>query len=270
MNPSMGPVLVNNNNLEGLVSGLQIVSINAHHPPKQTLSQYIIANANRSKTTQNYFTSKKISITCVIKRQSRVLLEKSLDTLWPIIAGNENTLIITQSDQQRRYTATWADTIWQEERGGYAKFDIVFSLSDQFGYDTNYTLLIDQSNITAVSSVFTMADLDGSAEFQAPLITLWLSVATYSGNEIGLVVGNANNGQEVSILRDHWSVDDFVQIDSVNKSVTINGVPTTYSGMIPEWQPKSIVGTGNAKISIGDDLATRKWRMRVTYNKRWV
>ena len=268
MNPSMGAVLFNGNNIESIVAGLQVLGINAHWPPNKTLSQYILANANKAKITQSFFTDKPIKITCAIKRNSRVLLEQSLDVLWPLISGVEGTLILVQSNGQRQYTATWARTNVTEEKGGYMKFDLIFAPSDMYGYDPTYTLLLDQSNITTQPQTITMGDLDGSAEFQAPLIQLWLSVATSTGNT-ALSISNPSNSQLVTITR-AWRVDDFVEIDSKNKTVKVNGVAVDFVGMIPEWQPKAIAGTGNSKITIADGLTTRKWRVRVTYNRRWV
>lgn len=267
MNPSMGAVLFNTKDLESLVSGLRVLSINAHHPPQKTLSNYILANANKTKTTQNFFTGKPLGITFAITQNSRALLEKALDSLWPLVSGTEGTLIVLQSNMRRQYTATWSDTAVIEESGGYMKFTLVFTLSDQYGYDTDYTLLLDQSNITTQPQTITMADVDGSAEFQAPLIQLWLSVAT--GASSTLVISNPANTQSVSITK-VFAVDDFIEIDSKNKTVKVNGIAVDFVGMIPEWQPKSIVGTGQSKITIADGLTTRKWRMRVTQFRRWV
>lgn len=128
--------------------------------------------------------------------------------------------------------------------------------------------MIDQSNITTQPQTLTMGDVDGSAEWQVPVIQLWLSTVTGSGST-SLVVSNPSNSQSVTISRT-WAVDDYVEVDSKNKTVKVNGQRVDFTGMIPEWQPKSIAGTGNSKITIADGLTTRKWRVRVTYQRRWV
>jgi hypothetical protein len=176
----MGPVLFNSNDIEANVTGLTVVKLPVFVPPKKTTSVFPLANTNRAKVTQAFFSQKTLPITCVITRDSRRYLDAAFDSLWPLLAGLEQSLIFIESNLQRQYTATWTDFNLIESKGGYAKFDLIFTLSDQYGYDPTYTTLIDQSNITTQPQTLTMGDVGGSAEWQVPIFTVYVTAVTAS------------------------------------------------------------------------------------------
>lgn len=267
MQPTMGPVLFNANNLETLVSGLQIVALPIVVPPKKTLATNMLAFMNKAKVTQNFFTERKIPITCVIKQNTRVLLDQALDSLWPLINGIEGTLTLVEGNQQRAYTATWSDFNMKTLKGGYMLFDIIFTTSDMFGYDPTYTLLCDQSGFVASPTNITLGDVGGSADWQVPIFTLYYSALTAGTGTV--TIGNPATGQTVSITRT-WAAGDQVEVDSQNKTVKVNGVLVDFTGAIPEWQPKILVGTGQSKVLVTDSFSTRTLRVRGIYYKRYA
>lgn len=267
MNPTMGPVLFNTNNLESLVSGLQVTSIPVMTPPKKTIANNILALMNKTKTTQNFFTERKIPITCNIKKNTRAELDLALDSLWPLINAVEGTLTLVEGNRQRQYTATWSDFNMKRVSGGFMEFDLVFVTSDMYGYDPTYTLLTDQSGFVNSPVNITMGDIDGSADWQVPIITLYLSALTAGSGTVTL--GNPATGQTVSINRT-WAAGDQVEIDSQNKTVKVNGVLVDFTGAIPEWQPKILVGTGQSKLQYTDTFSTRTLRVRAIYYKRYA
>lgn len=267
MQPTMGPILFNANNLESLVPGLVVNALPVLLPPKKTLANQILALTNRTKTTQNYFTERKIPITCAIKQNTRVLLDQSLDVLWTLIDGVEGTLVLVEGNQQRQYTATWSDFNLKRISGGFMEFDLIFTTSDVYGYDPTYTLLCDQSGFVNSPVNITMADIGGSALYQAPIITLYLSALTAGSGTVTL--GNPATGQTVSITRT-WAAGDQVEIDSQNKTVKVNGILVDFTGAIPEWQPKILVGTGQSKVQYTDTFSTRTLRIRGIYYKRYA
>jgi hypothetical protein len=268
MMPSMGAVLFNSNNLETLVPGLTCVGLPIFVPPKRSLSQYVLANMSKVKVTQGFFTQRVIPITFVITRPTRALLDGAFDSLWPLLAGTEQDLITVESNGQRRYTATWSDFNLKESKGGYAKFDLLFTCSDQYGYDPTYTLLLDQSPLTSLPQSLVMADIGGSAEWQAPIFEIWLSALT-GGTSASVSLGNPANGQTVTITRT-FVAGDYIEIDSQAKTVKVNNVLVDFTGSIPEWQPRPLVLTGQSKVTYSDTLTTRSARLRGKYYRRWA
>lgn len=267
-NPTMGPLLFNSIDLEANVPGLTILSLPVFIPPQKTLANYILSNTNKSKTTQNFFTKRQIPVTMAITRPSRTQLDGSFDALWPLLSGLEQDLITIEGGTQRRYTATWSDFSLKEAYGGYAKFDVIFTTSDMFGYEPNYTLLLDQSGFTTSPQTPVMADIGGSAEWQVPILTFYLSVIT-GGASATVTIGNPATGQTVSIVRT-WTAGDQIEIDSQNKTVKVNGVLVDFSGAIPEWQPRPLVATGQSKMQYTDTFTTRTLRIRGIYYKRYA
>lgn len=268
LSPSMGPVLFNSNDLESLVTGLAITSIDSYLPPKKTLGSQILAYMNKNKITSSFYTNKTITLTGVITRNTRALMEAALDSLWPLLAGIEQDLIIVESGAQRRYTATWSDFIKQESAGGYLKFSLVFTASDAYGYDPTYTQLINQSGLVAQPQTFVMGDVQGSAEWQAPIFVLFFSVLT-GGSGGTLTLGNPANGQTISITR-NFVAGDYVEIDSQNRTVKVNGALVDFTGALPEWNPRPIAATGQSKVTVTDTFTTRTYSLNGKYYKRYA
>jgi hypothetical protein len=264
----MGPVLFNSNDIEALVAGLAVVSIPIFVPAKKTVTSYPLALQNKVKVVQSFFTGRILPVTCTITRPSRQALDQAFDALWPLISGTELPLTFVEGAGQRQYTATWADFNLIEQAGGYAKFDLLFTASDQYGYDPTYVTLLQQNGVTAQPLTWTMGDVDGSAEWQVPIITLTLTAVT-GGSSVTLSIGNPASGQTCNITRS-WAANDVLEIDSRLKTVKVNGTLVDSSGAIPEWNPKSIVGTGQSKILVSDGLTTRTYNLNVKLYRRWA
>lgn len=243
------------------ITGLTVLAIDPNPTLRRNLSIYDIARANKSKTTASYHTEKNIQIRVNIVASTRALLESYIDSLMGILHDTESTLSISQSGSTREYTATYSDSTLSYQGGSYSEIELNFICSDKFGYETNYTTLLDGVNYSSAQKTNSLV-FSGSAPTQVPIISLYYSILN-SGDGAYVKIGNSVNGQYITITR-NWTSTDELEIDCQNKSVKVNDVEVDFVGAFPEWK------TGNGQIFYQDSFLSRQYNTTILYKKRYV
>ena len=179
-----------------------------------------------------------------------------------ILQGFEKELVLRQAGAARKYICTYSDANILKDGGSYLELDLIFVTSDHFGYDTSYTILINDQQFTS-SSRTDQISLAGSAPWQQPIIRYTYSALTGGTSKV-VTISNDAVGQTLTITRT-WAAGDVLTIDpSDTDPVKVNGVKVAFTGAVPEWQ----VGVGS--ITYSDTLTTRTVVCRMTYYKRYV
>lgn len=250
----------NGYDLASTVTGLIIVNTNPYRMPNRDLTIGKIANTDKSVTSAVFFKDKKINIGAVISRDTRELLEASLDQLNLVLQDREKALVFSYGSATRKWTATLSNISLSNVAGGYAELDIEFQCSDPMGFDVNSTNLFSVSRSGASSTdTFTVG---GTAQWQQPIITLTLTSVTDGSSKI-VTIGNSNTGQAISITRT-WASGDVLVIDSQAKTVKVNGAEVAFTGAIPEWNP------GAGSIDYSDTFTARIMSLSGIYYKRYM
>lgn len=243
------------------VAGLTVLTSMPYPPAKRKLTMYDIARTNKAKINSGFYNKMPIPIRIGISRDTRDLVEQSVDSLMVLIQGLEKDLVVKQSGALRKYTASFSDAVLRESGGSYLEMDLIFETSDHFGYDQNDTLLKQVSGYTSGQKTDQIT-LGGSAPWQVPKMIITLSALTDVTSKF-VSYGNDNTGQTVTITR-VWSAGDAVEIDALNQTVKVNGSEVAWTGAIPEFAP----GIGYA--SYADNLTSRTMSYTLTYKKRYV
>jgi len=254
------PVSFNSNALTD-VPGLTILETDPYKPASRTLSIAQLTRTNKAKVNSGFYGKKTIRVRVGITRATRALAETSLDILMGYLQGIEKDLLLQQSGGTRKYTATYTDYNLVREGGSYFILDLYFETSDHLGYDTAYTLLAQVSGFTSGYKNTTIT-VEGSADWQAPLITVTIS-ALSGGTDKTVTIGNDRTGQQVSITRT-WAAGDVIEVDALAQSVKVNGTEVAFTGGIPEFAP------GVGYLTYSDNFTSRTWSMTAKYYRRWV
>jgi phage-related protein len=255
------------NDLATVVPGLIVVKTNPNKFPNRTLTVGQLSNADKSVQSSAFYKDKKINVIVEIGRNTRELLDDSVDILYSILQNEEATLIMSVGSGTRQWTATLSNITITDMVGGHATFDIEFQCSDPIGIDTASTNLF--STALTNSSSTTNFVLGGTAKWQQPVITITFSALTGGTAKI-VTVGNSATGQTVSITRT-WVAGDVLVIDSKLKKVTVNGTEVAFTGAIPEWAGPSNGATQVAgSMDYTDTLTTRTRSMVGTCQKRYT
>lgn len=254
------PVTFDAVNLES-INGLTVLRTNAYIPPRRKLTVFDIARVDKAKTTSAFYRDKSILVRISITRRTRALLEQSIDALMKILQGREKELILQQSGSSRKYICTLGDTVVEEDGGAYIEMDLLFTCSDQFGYDVNLSTLLSTGGFTTTPRHFALT-FGGSAEAQNPIILATLTLVT-GGTTASITIGNPETSRSITIFR-NWSAGDSLEIDTLNKTVRVNGGDVSYSGSFPTWKP------GIRYISYADTFTTRSIGILVTYRAAYI
>lgn len=254
------PLTFNGNDLN-TIPGLQITMTAPYQPPTRELTVFSIASADRSATTSAYFVRKDIPCQMVIRRNSKALMEQSLDTLMGMLRATNADLLIGQSGGVRRYVSATADAISTNgNTGGYIEIDLKFVCSEPLGTDNFITSLLTQLNVTAATITYPIT-IDGNTS-QRPRFVITVDSVT-DGISKTITITNPVNDQAISVTAS-WEAADILIIDTDTGEVTINDDPAEFTGALPEWEP------GASYVNYSDNFSARQVDIIATYRKRYL
>lgn len=254
------PATFDNNDLT-TITGLTVLSTNPSIPPKRKLSIYNVMRSNQSQLSYGYYVEKSISVRVGITRTTRPLVEQSVDSLMALLQGLEKDLLLYQSGSLRRYVCTLSDVVVVASGGSYTELELVFICSDRFGYDLQYTKLLDVTGRTLYNYTDPLT-FEGTASTQAPVITAFISALSGATNNV-VTIENVSTGKGISVSQ-AWVAGDRLVIDVQHLTVKVNGVEVDFTGSFPEFAP------GVGYINYQDNFNSRTLALSVYYNKRYV
>lgn len=240
----------------------QVIDHGSH--PVKAVSPIALAHANRSVIPSIFYPNKLITVSGeILSTVSIADLDNILDTFRSYFTGNNKNLDIDYNSTTRRYYST-PTNVSISRPGGllYAEFQVQFFCADPFGYNTGTSTLKNDTAITTLPYAPSMTFL-GNAPTQSPVITYTLTTVTGNSGGQTVMIGNAATGQTISINR-VWTAGDVVVIDTYNKTVTVNGQPSAFTGAFPLFSP----GTGS--FNYNDPFATRSISFNVTCTPAWL
>lgn len=244
------------------IQGLDILAIDAYLQPRRSLSTSHIARSNKNAVNSAFYTEKLLKVRVRITRPTRELTEQSIDALNAILLPLNKELIVPQAGNARKYYCSLQDVNAIEHGSSYWEAELIFSLNDMFGYDINYTTIINMMNVTSISRS-DQYTFDGSADFQAPRWEIYYSAVTASTGTQSVIIGNNSNGQACTISRTFTAGERLV-IDGVTDKVTVNDVEVEYTGAIPKF------AKGTTNLTYLDNFSARTFSYFVYYYKRYV
>lgn len=244
------------------ITGLTVLATNPYIPAKRSLTIGNLARTNKAKVSSAFYNKRELLVRVGITRNTRDLLETSIDSLMILLQGIEKDLILRQAGASRKYVATYSDAIINKDGGSYIEMDLIFSTSDHFGYDLAPTLLKQVTNFTSGNKTDSFT-VEGSAPFQVPTITLTFSAIGNTADSRNVTIGNGALGMAVSLTRT-WTNGDVIEISAPNQTVKINGVEVSYTGAIPEFAP------GIGYLTYNDTFTSRTFSYTATYVKRFI
>lgn len=246
------------NNLAILV-GASLIDHNFNDLPSRQLSMYKLARANKSVLTSAEYSNKEATISFHLKGCDRGETEEVMETLKSYLRPINSPLIVKRGGNE----LTWSDATLNEIN--YRWFSnkiiltLVFVIADPVGFiDTNTTMLV--TTVTTSSSSSAVVN-EGSFDAE-PVINVLVTSVT-GGTSQSMSLKNEETGQGITITRT-WANSDTVEIDSTNKTVTINGANSDFSGQFPKFPP----GTGS--LGYSDTFTSRSVDLTAVYQKTYI
>ena len=249
------------------VPGLTILAINPYLPPIPKLTIGEIARRSKSVVSSQFYTDKSIIIKVALDANTRVLVEENKRTLFGMLHGREKDLLVKEAGLLCRYEATYSNYNMLVQGGSHLEIELIFKLSDQFGYDMTLTTALNVSN-TSGATAQSISFL-GNAPTQVPIITLTYSATDATAQtSMDISIGNNLTGQQINIVDTTIAagVATYI-INCQTQTVTKDGVDimSLVNGTFPEFVP----GLENY-LTYNDDIITRTVQILATYYKRYV
>lgn len=240
------------------LDGISIFDHDFNMLPDRDIKINKLARADRSIITSAEYTSKPITVQGMAEACDRYDAEEAFQNLRSFLQRPNRTLLVVQGASTLQYTATLSSDSYKWIANNLM-FTLEFTASDPIGYESTTT---DEgsTNITTASQSIAF-DVEGS--FKAlPVITFDINSVT-GGTSAAVTIQNSRTGQGITLTRT-WTAADIAIIDSYEKTVTINGADSDFTGTFPTFDP------GSQIISYTDAFTTRSVDVAVEYVKRFV
>lgn len=225
--------------------------------PNKDAALHKLAHASGSKIPFVSYSDKTIRIKGKVIDSNVVSLDSRLDTFRSYFLGQDKNLDIGYNSTTRRYICTATGLVIDRPGGlGYANFEIELAATQPFGQNTATTSALSGTGRTSGTYTDSHTFL-GTAPFQKPIVTIGITAVT-GGTSATLSFGNNGTGQQISITRT-FVAGDSVVIDSLLRSVKVNGVDAVFTGAFPEFAP------GSGSMIYNDTFTTRTFTINAIY-----
>lgn len=239
--------------------GVTVSTINGvYGAPPIDLQIENIAGADGGVLVDRKYRPRPIVLQGHITSETQLELETSIQQLNRALNKEEKSLQIEDEGTYTVFTATPAVVSIERPRGlTKANFSIEFMCAEPIGYNEGTLSLL--TDTYTLSSELSSVEVQGSYKAE-PLISLVINSFTGTG-ERSVSVRNALNFGGITISRE-WTAGDEVEINCLSLDVTVNGVPTEFSGVFPAWE------AGSGTVSYDDTFTARDTDIVMTYTKR--
>lgn len=243
-------------------ANITVSNIDEGSLPSRKVNIYELDHADASKVPSFSWPSKTITVTGSLRSTSVAAMDSLQDTFKSYLDGREKSLDIDYAGSTRRYIATVTGMPLVRPYGlTYADFTITFICSSPYGRDISSTSLASFTARTLGTYSDTLV-FGGTARYQRPIITVTYTALTVT-NPSTVILSNDGNGQLIMVTR-AWTSGDILQVDSFNRTVTVNGSIVDFTGSFIEFVPGSNV------LTYSDNFTSRTFNETVTYTAEYL
>lgn len=231
--------------------------------PDIRLIDFPLARQDGFKEVASYWGNKSIKIDGLVKSVTASGLDGQIDllkrNLYPQAVGQ---LIVGRGTGNRLYNSFVKSVAITRDSFELtrAPFQIEFICEPGFGQEPTYTAFTVFSGVTTPSFQFDITS-SGNAPFK-PEIKVKTQAASQFGN---LTIQNLTTNDIIGIART-YSVNDVLDINTINASVTVAGSGITYSGVMPRFIAVSGVNT----LLVTAQSGTQTYDISVAYIPQWL
>lgn len=249
-------VLFNDNDLKD-VPGVWLYNYTATDLPERDIKIHKLARRSLSIVTSAEYTQKAIPVLMKVCSGDRQDTELTLTQIKGLLQPQNGELIIEQSGEDYRYTATMNEfnIDWV---GNTAYVVIVFLASTPIAEAVESDVLVNfNTTLSSDGASFTV----GGSFIAEPRITVVINSITGGTGSISLLNASTNQGITVNGT---FTAGSRLEIDSSEYTVSINGGNVDFEGLFPTFPP------GAQRMAYSDTFGARNVDISVVYNPRIV
>lgn len=232
--------------------------------PPRTIQAPVLANRDGSKIVNTRYESKVFTCSGYMKAEHIPALDLLIDQFKTALNKQNQYFEMDYGEETRRYIATPRNLIISRERGlNAAGWSCEFFCEDPVGWATEpWYALNDSDTVTATSSLATIPLYINGSYKAEPEITVVFTDITATGEQT-VTISNAGTLRGVFITRT-WADGDVLEIDSLKKTIYVNGATFDFGGQFPVWD------TGLGGLTYNDTFTDRSVDITVMYTRRFL
>lgn len=242
-----------------VIVGAALINHDFNNLPTRELSIYKLARANKSVLTSAEYSQKEVTVQFHLRGCDRGETEAVMVSLKSYLRPVNQQLIVSQAGVDVTYNNATMNELNYTWYSNKMLITLVFTVADPIGFEEDETVMLNTTVTVAASS----NPINNAGSFDAePVVNMTVTTVTGGSNQ-SLAIKNEETGQGITLTRT-WTDGDTVEIDSDNKTVTINGTNSDFTGQFPTFPP----GTGS--LGYSDTFSTRSVDLTVTYQKHYL
>lgn len=241
------------------IAGATIIDHNFNDLPQRDIKMSKLARTNKSVTTSAEYSDKEVTVQLHLLGCDRSETETVMAELKSQLRLVNGDLIVSQAGSDITFADATLNEINYSWYSNKMIITLVFVVADPIGFEEDTTVMIN----TVVTAAASSNPIVNTGSFDAePIINITVTTVT-DGTGQSLSVKNEETGQGITLTRT-WVDGDTVEIDSDNKTVTINGTISDFTGQFPTFPP----GTGS--FGYTDTFTTRSVDLTAVYQRHFI
>lgn len=240
--------------------GVIVTGTDVYSAPQNKIQADNLAESDGALIVKQQYMSKTFSVEGYLRAATVPALEALIDRFKVAMSQKNQGFDLDYAGGIRRYLASYQNMIITKRSNTTAAFSVELLSPDGMGWDVESTALIEPTGIT--SSNVTLPIEVGGSYMAEPIIQVTLNTVT-SGTNRTVSISNASTLRGMAVTRD-WGFGDTLEINSLNKTVYVNGVATEFTGQFPTFAP------GSGALQYVDDLSGRDATIQASYTRRWL
>ena len=240
----------------------EVDTIRLDETPDRVIEKTSLADTDGERIMSQQYGSKPVIMKGHFHAPNRWDYEQGRDKLLMTLNKYSAFEIVTeQSGEQRAFEGTYQNCQFEYKELGFCIVTINFQITGAFGKTVQADKPIDALEVT--ENLNRVLSVGGSAN-ALPIITMNLrTLSTYS-EKVPFVFEFLSRNVLSRIEIDRiWRQGDVLVINSVKKTVRVNGEDVDYTGVLPEI-------LGETTMSVHDDALSRNYELTMEYNRRWL
>nr|DAP23487.1 MAG TPA: tail protein [Caudoviricetes sp.] len=220
------------------------------------------ANTHGEYTLGAAYGSKPVYLSGHFEAPQRWDYEVGRDQLMAMLNASRTAIItVEQSGELRRFEGMYERARFDYKERGFVMVDIEFKITSSYGESVATSKPVDGFVYTDVFDKRFF--VDGSTN-TSPIITCAFEAIqpVSKAIKIGFIIQSNGIRQRIDIER-LWGQSDTLVIDAKRQEIRVNGAMVQYSGMLPTF-------FGDTQVMIVDESVSRRARITIEYNNRWL
>lgn len=240
--------------------GVTVTGTDVYSAPQNKIQADTLAESDGALIVKQQYTSKTFSVEGYLRADTIAALEALIDRFKVAMSQKNQGFDLDYAGGVRRYLASYQNMIIAKRSNTTASFSVELLSPDGMGWDVDSTALIEPTGLTS-SNVTLPIDVGGSYMAE-PIIQVALNTVT-GGTNRTVSISNATTLRGMAITRD-WAAGDMLEINSLKKTVYVNGIVQEFTGQFPSFAP------GIGALQYVDDLGARDATIQASYTRRWL